>query len=507
MYIKKRKAFLTLKMKLKAKFLNWDAGIPVVMLNKTSAEKLGVRAQDTIILKTLSGQHKESTAVLDIIGGEINDKEILISSEVKLKLNIKKETLVDVNLAPVPRSFEYIKEKLNGKRLSTKEIDQIIQDVVNDRLSDSEIAVFVAAMYKVGMDTKENVDLIKAIIKNGNRLSLKEKYIVDKHSIGGVAGNRTTPIVVSICASAGLFVPKTSSRAITSAAGTADVMETIARVDFTIPELKKIIRKTKAFIIWGGGIGVVPADSKIIRVEKSLNIDPKSQLLASILSKKFAVGSKYIVIDIPYGRSAKVKSRKSAEDLKRKFQQLGNYFNKKMRIVLTDGSQPIGNGIGPSLELKDIISILDPRKKGPEDLRKKSVFLAGELLEMTKKAKKGKGIEMAEDILDSGKAFKKFKEIVEAQGGNLKRVKYGKFKKTINSKKSGKIKEIDNKKINALTRVTGSPIDKSAGIYLHVHVGDKIKKSDPVVTLYSETDLRLKEAIKFYNDRKPIKIS
>lgn len=491
---------------LKTKIKKWTAGLPVAMLNRETATKLGLQAQQMILIETISKKPKEMTAVLDIIEGELKKNEILLSSELVSKLNLKQGQNVDVNIAPVPKSVDLIKKKLGNKRLSRKEIEQITLDIVNDRLSEAEIALFVAAMYKVGMSTKETIYLINAIIKTGNRLSLKNKFVVDKHSIGGVAGNRTTPIVVSICAAAGLTFPKTSSKAITSAAGTADVMETIARVDFTIKELKKILKKANAFIIWGGGMGVVPADSKIIKVENALNIDPKSQLIASVMSKKFAVGSKYILIDIPYGKTAKIQTRKRAEMLRREFNTLGKYFKKKLKSVITDGSQPIGNGIGPALELMDIIKILDPKKKGPTDLEKKSAFLAGELLEMAGNAKPGKGIEMAEKILYSGKAFRKFKEIVKAQHGNLNRIKYAKLKKDIFSDKKGKIVEIDNRKINILARIAGSPVDKSAGIYLHHHVGDVVTKGEKIITVYSEIKPRINEVVRFFRENTPIKI-
>ncbi|MCX6749463.1 MAG: thymidine phosphorylase [Candidatus Pacearchaeota archaeon] len=491
-------------MLLKVKIKEWSAGIPVVMLSKGAAMNLGLQAQEMIIIETISKNPLETTAVLDIVDGELKNDEIIPSSEVLAKLHLKKNQKVDVNIAPVPKSVELIKKKLGNKRLSKSEIDQIIIDIVKDRLSEPEIALFVAAMYKVGTNSRETVDMINAIIKTGNRLSLKDKFIVDKHSVGGVAGNRTTPIVVSICAAAGLTFPKTSSRAITSAAGTADVMETIMQIDFTIKELKKILKKTKAFIVWGGGMGIAPADSKIIKVEKALNIDPKSQLLASIMSKKFAVGSKYILIDIPYGETAKIQTKRKAEILKGKFDALGEHFHRTLKSVITDGSQPIGNGVGPALELMDILKVLNQRKSSPKDLEKKSLFLAGNLLEMTGKAKKGEGIQMAEKILYSGKAFKKFKQIVKAQHGNLNKIKYAKLKRDIFADRGGKIKVIDNKKINNLARVAGSPVDKSAGVYLYYHVDDVVKKGDKILTIYSETKPRMKEAVKFFRENAPI---
>jgi len=392
---------------------------------------------------------------------------------------------------------------MKDQSLSGKEINQIINDIVNNSLSDSEIALFISAVDQNGMNLKEVIHLIIAIQKTGNQMKFRNKFVVDKHSIGGVPGNRTTPLVVAICASSGLIFPKNSSRAITSPAGTADVIETIARVEFTMPELKKIVSKVGACMVWGGSMGMVPADSMMIRVEKSLKIDPPAQLLASIMSKKLAAGSKYILIDIPYGSGAKVNKR-DALKLKRRFEYLGKYFRRKIRCVLTDGSQPIGNGIGPALELRDIIKILDPNQEGPSDLENKSLFLAGQIFEMTGKAKKGSGIKIAKELLYSGKAFEKFKEIIKAQGGDLNRLEKTALIHDIFSKKSGKILKIDNKKISSLARSTGCPADKFSGIYLHAHKGDKIKKGQKIITLYAESKSRLRTAVKYYMKLKPI---
>ncbi len=495
-------------MKLKIKFLKWSAGLPVAILNKKTAEKIGVHPRDRIFIKPFSGNSEKISSGVDIVEKLVREDEVGVSSEIRKRMGLKRGQKVNISLAQSPRSLEFIKKKLNKKRLSEKEIGEIIRDIVNNSLSEPEIALFVSSVYRHGMSMKETVYLTKAILKSGRMLRLNERLVVDKHSIGGIPGNRTTPLVVSICAAAGLIIPKNSSRAITSAAGTADVIETVARVDFSIEEIKKIIGKTNACMVWGGALGMVPADSRIIQIEKMLGVDPEAQLLASIMSKKLAVGSKYILIDIPYGKNAKV-TKARALRLKRKFEKMGDYFNKKLKVVLTDGSQPIGNGVGPALEMADVINILDPQKQGPKDLEEKSLFLAGELLELTKKAKKGEGIKIAREILYSGMAFKKFKQIIKAQKGSLKNLKSFNptgFKKDIFSKEYGEVEEIDNKKINSLARVAGGPADKYAGVYLYLHVGDKVKRGDKIVTLYAESRSRLRQALRFYKEQKPVKI-
>jgi AMP phosphorylase len=496
-------------MELKIKLLKWSAGLPVAMIDIKTAEKIGIHAGDRISIKTISKKTKEFSTIVDLVQGTIKKNELGVSSEIVKRLSLKNKEKIDVSLAEHPRSLDFIKDKLKNKKLSEKQIQEIMEDIVDNSLSEPEIALFISAMYQNGMDFKETIALIQSILNSGNTIKLNKKIIVDKHSIGGVPGNRTTPLVVAICAAAGLTIPKSSSRAITSAAGTADVIETIAKIEFSRDELKKIIEKTNACMVWGGSLGLVPADSRIIKVEKMLKIDPKAQLLASIFSKKLAMGSnvqsKFILIDIPYGRGAKV-SKQHGLELKKDFEKLGKYFKKKVKVVLTNGSQPIGNGIGPVLELIDLIKVFDTKLEGPKDLEEKSLFLAGELLEMSGKAKKKKGYEMARDILYSGKAFEKFKEIIKAQKGKLDNLNPGKYKKDIFSKKSGKIKLIENKKTNQLARAAGCPLDKSSGVYLYVHVGDKVKKKDKLLTIYAESKSRLRGAIKFYKQEKPIKI-
>lgn len=494
-------------MELKVKLLKWSAGIPVAMLNEETANLIGVKIKGRIFIQTLSKNPKGISTIVDIAKTIVKKNEIAISSELKKILSLKKGQKVDVNLSPAPKSLNFIKKKMNGGVLSQKEINEIIKNVVDNSLSEAEIALFVSSMYQKGMNMKEIIYLINSILSSGKilKLKIKNKKIADKHSIGGIPGNRTTPIIVSICAAAGLIMPKSSSRAITTAAGTADVIETIAQVEFSMKELKKIVRKVGACFIWGGSLEMVPADEKIISIEKMLKIDPESQLLASIMSKKLASGAKYIVIDIPYGKTAKVNKSKALE-LKKKFEFLGRHFRKKMKVVLTKGDEPIGNGIGPVLEIRDLLKIFRQDCDRPFDLEDKSVYLSGELLELTGKAKKGQGIKLARQILESGKALEKFKEIIKAQKGKLNHLKNSKFKKDIIAKRNCRIIGFDNKKINYLGRITGCPMDKSAGLYLYKHAGDKLKKGEKIITIYTESKSRLRESVEFYKSQKPIKL-
>jgi len=481
-------------MKLKLKKLVFDAGNPIVFLNRKQAQKLNVHIGDRV---EVSANSQKVISVADIFKGFLADHEVALSEEAVEHLKIKTRDVVELRLALNPKSDRFIMKKVQGKQLKKDEIWTIIKDIVDNSLTEAEISYFVSGVAARGMTLKETIYLTEAMYKTGETIKWRREKIADKHSIGGIPGNRTTPIVVSICASAGIIIPKTSSRAITSAAGTADVIETISPVDLSISTLKKVVKKTGACLAWNGSFALSPADDKLIRVEKMLDLDPKSQLIASILSKKLAVGSKYVLIDIPYGRGAKV-SKKEAKDLKSKFNLLGKHFGLKVKAVLTDGSQPIGNGIGPVLEMKDILKVLKQKKDNyyPQALETKSIFLAGELIEMLGKAKKGEGKARALSLLESGKAFDKFKQIINAQGGLIDERKLVEARKTyeFRAPHSGNIKRIDNKEIGRLGRILGCPSSKSAGIYLFKHVGDKIEKNETILKVFSESDRKLKEA-------------
>ncbi len=492
-------------MKLKIIPLKFLAGRPVAMLHKATAIALGVHVDERV---KLNSDGKEVIAVVDITQNLLKPFEIAISKELADLLRVGRHGNVEVYPAVKPISTSFISKKLDGKKLSKHEIKAIIKDIVNNALTEAEIAYFISAVYTRGMSMQETFALIESIVETGKKLKLRG-LVADKHSIGGIAGNRTTPIVVSICASAGLTMPKTSSRAITSAAGTADVIETIARVDFDAEELQEIVRHVGACLAWGGALGLAPADDKIIQVERLLNLDPEPQLLASIMAKKIAVGSKYVIIDLPYGIGAKVSYRK-AKHLSKKFYAIAKHFGIRLRCLLTRGNEPIGNGIGPLLEIRDVIAVLKQDENRPYDLERKALYLASQLLELTGKASRGRGMELASFLLKSGKALKKFEEIIEAQHGSLEKaykMKPARYRKEIIATHDSIVKEINNKKINMLARLAGCPADKTAGVYLHKHVGERVKKGEKIITIFAENKIRLKEAVEYYHTANPIILS
>jgi len=478
-------------MKLKAKILGLEAGGKLVaLLNKEDAEDLGVSSLERVRIARGS---REATAIVNTATKLIERGTIGIYEEVRAALGVEAEEEVDVEIAPLPRSVHFIRNKLRQRKLTYEEILEIIKDMVKGNLSEIEIASFVTALHIFGLDLDEATSLSRAMVETGSTLEIDKHPIVDKHSIGGVPGDKTTLLVVPIVAAAGLTIPKSSSRAITSAAGSADRVEVLMPVSLSIDEMKRVVEKTNGCMVWGGSLNLAPADDMFVRIEHPLSIDPL--LLPSIMSKKKAVNAELLVLDIPTGRGTKVKTIGDAELLAKDFMELGRRLNIKVQCAITYGEQPVGYTIGPALEAQEALSVIMGERYVP-DLIDKATDIAGMLLEMSG-AKNGKTLAM--EILKSGKAEKKLREIIEAQGGKPEikpeDIHIGEKTFTVRSKKKGYLLWINNASLVELARLAGAPKDKGAGVRLHKKIGDVVKKNDPLFTIYAERGIKLQRAI------------
>lgn len=462
----------------------------VAILNEKTARDLELRVADRVLVKV--DEKREITAILDITTKEeLKNNQIGLYTETWQRLKIKKGDRLSVRVAPRPPSDAFIKKKLYGEKLSQAEIHTIIRDVVRDDLSDIEMTYFVAGCFCMKLDDEEAANLTKAIAKYGDRLEFKDKFVMDKHCIGGVPGNRTTMLIVPIITALGYIMPKTSSRAITSPAGTADTMEVMANVENDAKRLKEIAEEVGGFVAWGGGVDLAGADDKLIRVRYPLKLDPEGMLLASIMAKKHSVSTNTLIIDIPMGPQGKTKNKQEANQLKRRFISIAKMLGMKIKVVITDASQPIGRGIGPVLECLDVIKILKNEADAPEDLKVKTIMLCKELLYLTGEYKtKNAAEKKVIEVIESGKGYKQLMRIVEAQGKKRMK-KVGAFTYDYEAKKSGTVTEIRNKIIANIARTAGAPKDAGAGVYIHKKIGDKVKKGEALFTVYAESDTRL----------------
>jgi thymidine phosphorylase len=346
------------------------------------------------------------------------------------------------------------------------------------------------------LDVRETVALTRAMIDVGDRLTWEAPVVVDKHSVGGLPGNRTTPIVVAIGAANGLLMPKTSSRAITSPAGTADTMETLAPVDLDVPAMRRVVESEGACLVWGGSVRLSPADDVLIRVERVLDIDTEGQLIASVLSKKIAAGSTHVVVDIPVGPTAKVRTDDAGAELSARLVEVAAAFGVTLRCLLTDGAQPVGRGIGPALEARDVLAVLQQRQDAPADLQRRACALAGAALEFAGAAEAGKGMSLAEATLADGRAWTKFQRICDAQGG-LRTPPEAPLVRPIIASRSGRIVQINNRIVARLAKLAGAPDQKAAGVEMHVRLGDEVEKGQPLLSVHAQAPGELAYALDY----------
>lgn len=440
---------------------------------------------------------RSTIATLNTVKSDIlHHNEASLSEHAWRLLGAKEGDEIHVSHPKPLLSLSHIRSKIYGNMLSEKEILHIIKDVVHDRLSDIHISSFLTACAGGRLATEEMISLTKAMVETGDRLHWHSDLVVDKHCVGGLPGNRTTPIVVSIAAAFGLTMPKTSSRSITSPAGTADTMEVLTPVQLDLHKMREVVGKEGGCIVWGGAVALSPADDVLIRVERALNLDSEGQLVASVLSKKIAAGSSHVVIDIPVGPTAKVRSQEMADFLKMSLEKVGEALGIDVKTIMTDGTQPVGFGIGPALEARDVLNVLQNKPEAPKDLREHALTIAAGVLEFSPHVSQGEGMKVATELLDSGKAWEKFQGICEAQGG-LNPIPQAKHIHAHVADMNGVIESTDTKRIALLAKLAGAPRAKAAGIDLHVKNGDKVTKGQPLFTLHAESPGELAYAVDY----------
>ena len=415
----------------------------------------------------------------------VANDEIGLTQPALKRLCVASGDLVTVTPARSPRSLESVRAKIRGETLAPEAIMDVVRDLANHRYSDMEVAAFLIA--SAGFLTAEEVyALTRSMADVGARLSWNRDMVVDKHSIGGIPGNRTTMIVAPIVAAHGLMMPKTSSRAITSPAGTADTMEVLARVDLTVAEMRAVVEKCGACIVWGGHVNLSPADDVLISVERPLGVDTPGQMVASILSKKLAAGSTHLLVDMPVGPTAKIRSAAHAHEIRKLFEFIGRRVGIAVDVAISHGSAPIGRGVGPVFEARDVMQVLRVDPDAPADLREKAIVLAGRLLELDPALEGGRGETRARELLHSGAARHSMERMIDAQGPPPVAARPGSRIGEIVAPRDGEVQAIDCFRIATLARLAGAPTDPGAGLDLLKRVGDRVRAGEPLFRLHGE---------------------
>jgi len=487
-------------MNIRIKFLDISTE-PLVLINAEDALKIGGKDNDRV---RIDGK-KTSIALLNV-SDFVNTGEAVLSSNLKKKIGASDGDEVNIVYSSAPESVRSIRKKMEKEKLSKEEIRAIVEDILENKLSKIEISAWLTSLHINGMDIEEIADFTEAMVDTGDRVEFDRSPVYDFHSMGGVPGNKITPIVVSIVAAAGLMLPKTSSRAISSACGTSDFVETFCNVEMDAATLKRISEEVGGVLAWGGAMNLAPVDDLVIKVEHPLGINPRAQMLASILSKKMAIGATHLVMDIPTGSGTKVPTIEVARAYARDFMDLGDKLNIHVECAITYADQPVGNAIGPKLEARECIRILEGEKH-PASVIEKACDLAGIILEM---GGFPNGSDKAKEILDSGDALKKFREIVAAQGGNYdirsEDLVPGEYMAEVTSLKSGYVHTISNKDLVSIAVASGSPSDKGAGILLMKKKGQRVEKGDALFQIYGDSKAKVDRAKELAAKYKPFDI-
>jgi len=424
----------------------------------------------------------------------LGNGEIGLSQEAFTELGLPEGSEVTIRRTPSPESRRALTDKIRGEELDESQYDLLVRDIIEGRYPDGEVAAFLVAATQKLSDA-EVLALARVRTRYAEPIRWNEKIVVDKHSMGGIPGSRITLIVVPIIAAHGLAMPKTSSRAITSAAGTADAMETVARVDLTPDQVRHTVMQARACIAWNGRLNHSVVDDVMNAITRPLGIDSNRWSVASILSKKLTAGSTHVIVDLPFGPRAKLKTEAQANELAALFESVGAGLGLTVRAFATDGSGPIGRGIGPALEVRDVGWVLDSHPDAPADLREKALFFASQILAWDPAVGSvEEGRRIAETLLRSGAARTAFERIVDAQGRRDKPVLPSALVHTVSSRRAGVISGIDGWVIAGIARRAGAPLDKGAGIDLLCPIGSLVEVGDPLFRIHAATQTDLEAA-------------
>jgi len=435
----------------------------------------------------VEGDGTRILAVLNVVDDEslVAPGELGLSEEAFAGLGYADGTAVRVRHAEPPASMEAVRRKIAGERLQPEEFMAVARDIAQRRYAKMEIAAFLVASGQTGLDREEVVSLTRAMVAQGQRLAWPGRPVADKHCVGGLPGNRTSMLVVPIVAAHGMTIPKTSSRAITSPSGTADTMEVLAEVELAPERIRSLVAEERGALIWGGTANLAPVDDILISVERPLGLDYPGQMVASILAKKIAAGSTHLLIDIPVGPTAKVRHMRDALALRKLFEFVAGRLGLFVQVVITDGRQPVGRGIGPVLEARDVMQVLQNDPAAPTDLRQKALRLAGRVIEFDPDVRGGDGFDIARDILDSGRALAKMEAIIDAQGRRRAPPTPGALVEEVRAELAGTVVAIDNFRLARIARLAGAPMDAGAGVDLLRKVGDEVVAGEPLYRVHA----------------------
>lgn len=414
----------------------------------------------------------------------VNTDEVGLCEQAFHLINLPEGSEIALSPAPPPASIDSVRRKINGGILSANEYRAIIADVAAFRYTPIELASFLVSNASF-MSPQEVLSMTEALIEYRKPIDWGLNLVVDEHCIGGIPANRTSMIVAPIAIAYGLCMPGTMTRGVTSCSGAADAMEVLAKVEMAPEEMERVVQERGGCMVLDGGRFAMSAtEDLLLSLERALGISTPQQIVASILANKIAMGVTHLLIDIPVGKTAKIRNMSEAMSLRKLFEYVGDMLSMTIDVVVTDGTEPVGCGIGPVLEARDVMKVLRCREDAPQDLREKSLFIAGRVLEFDPQLRGGQGYYKAREILDSGRALEVMSQLVHAQG-KLTPPPLGQLTRDITADASGVVEEIDGAVLNRIAMTAGAPAEKGAGLDLFKKIGDTVEQGEVLYRIYS----------------------
>jgi pyrimidine-nucleoside phosphorylase len=413
------------------------------------------------------------------------------------------------------RTVDLIQRKRGGAELTPEEIEFLVEGYTNGDIPDYQMSAFLMAVFFSGMSDREVSRLTECMLRSGDTVDLSRipGVKVDKHSTGGV-GDKTSLIVAPLAAAAGVVVPMMSGRALGHTGGTLDKLESIPgfRTNLTAEEFEgQLAELGLAFI--GQTDRLAPADRKIYALrDATATVESIPLISSSIMSKKLAEGIDALVLDVKVGSGAFMKKQVAARRLAQTMVGIGRRMDKKVQALITDMNQPLGYAVGNALEVMEASQTL--QNAGPADLTKLSIELAARMIYLGKKAATlDEARRTAEEHLVDLSAYKKFKQVVAAQGGNPQAL--DKFEllpnatgmREVTSPRGGYVSAINAQDIGAASNMIGAgrdkkedAIDPAVGIILEVKAGEKVDAGSVLCRLYYTKEDRVEEAAEMVED-------
>jgi len=473
-------------------------GHRTVFMNEQMLKDMDLSPLDRVEISSVTDMGRKVIASIHpFVHGQ--DK-VGLSKETADDLGVQVEGFISIKAADRPDSLSIIKDRMGGMELTGESMMSVVGDILDDTLSHLEVGQLLGSFYRSDLSMAELYGLTKYLSESGDTYDWGGGLVAGKGDTFPVPGNGTTPIIVAIVASLGVKMPCLDMRALQTPSSSVDTMEVMSRVDLDLPSIRKVVEARKGCIALSDDLYLAPAEKKLRAMRAASGTDPESVITASLVARNLSLGCRYLIVDMPIGMETRYSSIGLANQLSQRLTKLAARFGLRTAVELTYGDEPIGNGIGPALEARDVLKVLMNRPDAPVDLMEASLLLTGKLIDLMGQElfgadhRPGDGIEIAKEKLRSGTALGSFKGMIEAQGGNPdtrpENITVSPFLVEIRSLKEGQLVDYDTRVVNKIARIAGAPQFKGSGIEFYRKARDMVRRNELLLNVHAASEER-----------------